>query len=1310
VIQPGAKVRANATDNGNGGRVVVQSNLSTSVGGAISATGGPDGGDGGFVETSTGGMGFALTATPDLSAPRGAPGTWLLDPFNLTLSDAQPAGSTVITLPAPSGGTQTILATDPPATGVAWLSLANLNSATANVDIRTTNDLLIANSGPTANAIALGSNSLSLTAGHNISIDRGITIASGPLTMSSGTNAGIVFGTTIGSSPGVVTAATPAIQVNTSSLSLNAGTAGIALVDTRFGTAITPVTTLTLAATGGGVSQAASGAILATTLQTAGSVSGNVSLIGSSNAVANLGSLAVTGGDFQLVNAGTLNVSSAVSANNIFILNQPVGPNKAISFANTGSLIAANNGTISLVTDALSATAGASIKAATGTVEIAPASLGTTVGVISGGGLTVGAPVLAAITTGTLRLGGYEDAINASANTVTAGSIDIGGPTDLQLGHTIATNLRLDTAQGPVTESGGPLLNAGTFAASTNSTAISPAASITLDKANTIGNLGNVAVGNGDFTLVNNTGLALPGGSTVYGNNVTITNAGTVTIGGNLAAATGTLQVSALGGSDIAVSGTALIGAATSATIAAGGNFTQSGGIVNAPTLAMSAGGDFTQSSGTIAALSTAAGVGLTITANGTLGESGAGGAITSNNDMTATGTAGINLASGSVIAMGNLTFNTAGGFVSGGTVASGNTLSFAGPGPTSILQSGGLIGATNAVLLITPGTATQAGGIVAATNPTITAGAMGLTPFQMFGGAITVTPGSTVVSMVTSGASTPNPPGSLPGGSTPLSLPNVVLGTGRPHHLIINVTSGDYDFNKPLNADWVEIHTPGGNTTENSGGTVTADLLTGSAGGDALFMQSGNQVTWLAGGAPISGGGPGSNSYVTVGDFELRDGIPLMVGGPVQVGPRPTGSTLELLSPGLTIDQSGTVIPPIDGLSFATSGSLQATAGTSTAGGITTVTPGRILLQADTIAGLPAIAGSILVSAPDGMVEIAPLSVPSLSIDIASSGTPSNLSLTDTFLRQIKTIGTTAGTAGTQTLVLGSIDDGATTLATPININTNVDLTGFDRTLQLNAIGTVQEFGNSVTVTALTGKVGNLLFQTGTNTIAEIGNVADRIALGVHYQSKAALTDFTSGQDVKLNDTGAAALTAVGTVTAGTPLTQQGTIDLIARSTTIDSLTNIAGGGIADNKGMLIANAATASAGGTLTVHPGLIRLDTDALFIESSNVTPIVSAPAGEVAITPLTPGKTMSIDPGSSPGTGPSNSATNLSLLVGDLALIDTIGGIALGVTPGPTGTQTLALSCSPFQAAGTENLCLFVQAVQHGRHWAKQEARS
>jgi hypothetical protein len=34
----------------------------------------------------------------------------------------------------------------------------------------------------------------------------------------------------------------------------------------------------------------------------------------------------------------------------------------------------------------------------------------------------------------------------------------------------------------------------------------------------------------------------------------------------------------------------------------------------------------------------------------------------------------------------------------------------------------------------------------------------------------------------------------------------------------------------------------------------------------------------------------------------------------------------------------------------------------------------------------------------------------------------------------------------------------------------------------------------------------------------------------------------------------------------------------------------------------------------------------------------------------------------------------------------------------------------LSCSPFQAAGTEIPCLSFKLFQHGRRWARQEARS
>ncbi len=51
-IAAGAKVSANATKKGNGGRVTVLSTDNTDMGGLIEARGGPLGGDGGFVEVS----------------------------------------------------------------------------------------------------------------------------------------------------------------------------------------------------------------------------------------------------------------------------------------------------------------------------------------------------------------------------------------------------------------------------------------------------------------------------------------------------------------------------------------------------------------------------------------------------------------------------------------------------------------------------------------------------------------------------------------------------------------------------------------------------------------------------------------------------------------------------------------------------------------------------------------------------------------------------------------------------------------------------------------------------------------------------------------------------------------------------------------------------------------------------------------------------------------------------------------------------------------------------------------------------------
>ena len=81
-----ATITADAIGSGNGGKVAVWSNGQTTVAGVISAKGGVRGGDGGQVETSGHDLNVA-GAVIDASAPNGAAGSWLLDPYNLTVSN-----------------------------------------------------------------------------------------------------------------------------------------------------------------------------------------------------------------------------------------------------------------------------------------------------------------------------------------------------------------------------------------------------------------------------------------------------------------------------------------------------------------------------------------------------------------------------------------------------------------------------------------------------------------------------------------------------------------------------------------------------------------------------------------------------------------------------------------------------------------------------------------------------------------------------------------------------------------------------------------------------------------------------------------------------------------------------------------------------------------------------------------------------------------------------------------------------------------------------------------------------------------------
>lgn len=75
-------INASATGRGNGGKVILWSDTETTFTGTILARGGTQGGDGGFVETSSHRL-LNYSGTTDTRAPNGSVGTLLLDPENL---------------------------------------------------------------------------------------------------------------------------------------------------------------------------------------------------------------------------------------------------------------------------------------------------------------------------------------------------------------------------------------------------------------------------------------------------------------------------------------------------------------------------------------------------------------------------------------------------------------------------------------------------------------------------------------------------------------------------------------------------------------------------------------------------------------------------------------------------------------------------------------------------------------------------------------------------------------------------------------------------------------------------------------------------------------------------------------------------------------------------------------------------------------------------------------------------------------------------------------------------------------------------
>lgn len=79
------RVSADGILDGHGGKIITFASDTARIHGDLSARGGEFGGNGGFIETS-GLKGFELSSTPRISSPTANGGTWLIDPYYITIS------------------------------------------------------------------------------------------------------------------------------------------------------------------------------------------------------------------------------------------------------------------------------------------------------------------------------------------------------------------------------------------------------------------------------------------------------------------------------------------------------------------------------------------------------------------------------------------------------------------------------------------------------------------------------------------------------------------------------------------------------------------------------------------------------------------------------------------------------------------------------------------------------------------------------------------------------------------------------------------------------------------------------------------------------------------------------------------------------------------------------------------------------------------------------------------------------------------------------------------------------------------------
>ncbi len=292
VVSNSGTIEAQTLDN-KAGTILLLADMEggeTKVGGTLDASA-PVGGDGGFIETSAARVSIDPQAAITTKASAGATGTWLIDPYDITISSSASNNVSVVVGSSPWQVT-------PTSTG------SNINNSTLAT--------YLASSNVTISTVGAGSEAGNITVSAAVSWSAATTLSL------------------------IADASTGGIFINANITGSNASSG------------------LTLSAGSGGISQAGGATIRAGTLQATAANGGSISLTNSGNLVGTLGTSSAAG-SFAFTNGQALTVSGPVASNGTLSLITTVGDltingaisdshaNSSLTLTAAGNLIIAKN-------------------------------------------------------------------------------------------------------------------------------------------------------------------------------------------------------------------------------------------------------------------------------------------------------------------------------------------------------------------------------------------------------------------------------------------------------------------------------------------------------------------------------------------------------------------------------------------------------------------------------------------------------------------------------------------------------------------------------------------------------------------------------------------------------------------------------------------------------------------------------------------------------------------------------------------------------------------------------------------------------